>query len=410
MLLDGNEVVTSSLIAKRLVFHIGGYDPVTPNETAFARFSRELRRFERTWSVQCSVSSSKSSASDDEAKWNIITNGPNWQVQTEFHLVRWDDVISSFGREPLWRRLSKGMGAFFSFVSMGALTGYFRTNWRYGFFFLYPFFVLWAFISGACLAGALSAGASGSIVIGAGVTFGTIALFFLGPWQWLHLAPLFDDWIFSHGYIHSENPLLRQRLDNISKVVVEAARLSSANEILIIGHSLGAVLAIDLLHRALKNGGLVDESNSRISFISIGSSVLKIGLHRGADQFRQAAQRVAHSPGIFWADYQARVDVMNFYDTDPMREMDLETMGKPVVKLVEISQMLDRIIYRRIRLRFFRLHCQFISGNDRRAAYDYFMLVCGPVSCKCQALAPDGAVKMLDGNGALLEIASQKTD
>ena len=43
-------------------------------------------------------------------------------------------------------------------------------------------------------------------------------------------------------------------------------------------------------------------------------------------------------------------------------------------------------MYRRIRLKFYRLHCQFISGNDRRAPYDYFMLVCGPVSAKSQTL------------------------
>jgi hypothetical protein len=53
-------------------------------------------------------------------------------------------------------------------------------------------------------------------------------------------------------------------------------------------------------------------------------------------------------------------------------------------------------------LRFYRMHCQFISGNDKRALYDYFMLVCGPVSAKSQTLAEDGAVSMIGQDGALM--------
>jgi hypothetical protein len=67
--------------------------------------------------------------------------------------------------------------------------------------------------------------------------------------------------------------------------------------------------------------------------------------------------------------------------------------------------MLDHDVYRRIRLHFFRLHCQFVSGNDRRTSYDYFMLVCGPVSAKSQTLAPYGAVSMIGDDGELITSA-----
>ena len=82
---------------------------------------------------------------------------------------------------------------------------------------------------------------------------------------------------------------------------------------------------------------------------------------------------------------------MNFYNINPMAEMALPTENGPVVRLVEFGRMLEHAMYRRIRLQFYRLHCQFISGNDKRALYDYFMLICGPVSAKSQTLAPDGA-------------------
>jgi hypothetical protein len=89
--------------------------------------------------------------------------------------------------------------------------------------------------------------------------------------------------------------------------------------------------------------------------------------------------------------------------------MALTTNAGPVVRLVEIGRMLEHTMYRRIRLKFFRLHCQFISGNDRRAAYDYFMLVCGPLAAECQTILPDGAQALIGEDGALLEPSHQET-
>jgi hypothetical protein len=53
--------------------------------------------------------------------------------------------------------------------------------------------------------------------------------------------------------------------------------------------------------------------------------------------------------------------------------------------------MLSSAAYHRIRRNFYRVHNQFISGNDRRTAYDYFMLVCGPLSAESQVRLPNGA-------------------
>ena len=80
--------------------------------------------------------------------------------------------------------------------------------------------------------------------------------------------------------------------------------------------------------------------------------------------------------------------------------MGLSTENEPIVRVVKLSQMLDHEMYQRIRLNFFRLRCQFVSGNDRRTSYDYFMLTCGPVSAKSQTLAPDGALSMIGDDGA----------
>jgi hypothetical protein len=387
-------------VFKRLVFHVGGYDPITPHAGAQRRFVREIARFQLIWSVKASIDGLHDGA--DPMKWNVATTGPNWRVETDYRLVRWDDVIETFSRRTIFWRIPLGIIAFLDFVVSGALRGYLRTSWHYAGFFLYPFVMFGALILVTFLIGVLALKASGSIPVGMVVFVLLLAALLAGPWRRLHLDTLFDDWSFSREYVRKGNRILEQRLDRLAAEIVAATSVSDADELLVIGHSLGAVLAVDLLDRALTLDPAFGLRKIPVTFLTIGSSVLKIGLHRGATRFRAAVARVALSPGIFWGDYQARVDIMNFYNTNPIAEMGLQTNGGPVVRLVEFGRMLEHAMYRRIRRKFYRLHCQFISGNDRRAPYDYFMLVCGPVSAKSQTLAADGAVSMIGEDGALI--------
>jgi hypothetical protein len=47
--------------------------------------------------------------------------------------------------------------------------------------------------------------------------------------------------------------------------------------------------------------------------------------------------------------------------------------------MLRFRDMLSPQFFRRLRFHFFRLHYQFIMANDRRARYDYFMLLTGPI-------------------------------
>lgn len=388
------------LILRRLVFHIGGYDPHMQPERSYRRFVRELKRFETTWCTSAAVSPPNVTA--DEATWHITTTGPNWRVETHYSLVRWDDIIGAVARRSWWQRFPLSQLAFLDFAAAGALWGYVRTNWRYALFFIYPFLLFDIFLIMTWFMADFVVRATDSIW--AGVIAGVLMLVALvrGPCRWFSVTTLFDDWIFSSNYIRTGYPVLEKRFDLVAKDIDTAVRGAAVDEILVIGHSLGAVLAIDLLNRALKANPSIGEGVPRLAFLSVGSSILKIGLHRGAKRFRASLQRVASSPGIFWAEYQALTDVMNFYKKNPVSEAGLATSGRPVVRIVKIRSMLDPKSYRRIRRNFYRVHNQFISGNERRTPYDYFMLVCGPLSARQQANSPDGAASAFDARGALI--------
>jgi len=394
--------MADQIVAKRLVFHLGGYDATSP-EALHRRFSRELRRFEGTWSTNATTSTLQ--CGSDVAAWQVSSFGPNWQVETDFRLVRWDDIVAATDRQALWRQIPLGLLALLDFVAAGALWGYLRQNWRYAGFFLYPLALFTVLAVIAAVLGVVTARAVGAGVAGFAVAALALPVLLRWPGRALHLPQLFGDWIFSRAYIRHETSDLAARLDWVARDLVAAAKDARADEILIVGHSLGAVLAVDVIARALDLNPKLGQSGPRIAFLSVGSSILKIGLHRGARQFRAAVERVAAAPGVFWADYQAVSDVMNFYKTDPIEALRLTAQRRPVVRVVRFSRMLRPAAYRRIRRNFFRLHCQFVSGNDQRAAYDYFMLVCGPLSAIEQSCSVHGAVPAFGSDGSCLAVS-----
>jgi hypothetical protein len=364
------------------------------------RFLRELSRFERTWSVTASVSGIAIEA--DQAMWNVVTSGPNWQVETQCRLVRWDDVMAEYGRRPAWQRIPLGLLACADFVVGRALWGYVRTSTRYALFFLYPYVIFAALVALAWFAGAFIAHASESALVGIATAAVALVALLLGASRWLHLPLMFDDWIFSRTYIRGGDPILDRRLDLVARQMVAAARAGEADEILIFGHSLGAVLGVDIVDRALRYDPDFGMTGTRVALVTAASSILKIGLHSGAVRFHAALARVAAAPNPFWVDYQSRADWLNFFKVDPVAKSGLKATGRPVVRNAHIREMVDPTFYSRLRRNFYRLHCQLVSGNQRRASYDYFMLFCGPLLAEDNVYLPDGARQAIGENGALL--------
>jgi hypothetical protein len=395
--------MTDAKVFRRRVYHIGGYDHARP-EVVHGRFVRELRRFERVW--MASATASEPAIGEDLATWQVQTSGANWQSETEFCLVRWDDVIATTGAAPMWRRLPGGLLSFVEFILAGAFWGYLRASWRYAMFFLYPFLILAALTLLALTGGLALARSTGSGLIGIGAGIGVFLLLFHAAQRWLYLGLLLDDWIFSRRYIRHGDAVLDDRLQRVAAEIVQAAQGDAVDEILIIGHSLGAVLAIDLIDRAITAGLVRQDGGPRIVFLSAGSSTLKIGLHRGASRLRAAVARLSAFPALFWADYQARSDIMNFYRSDPLPLMGLAKTDSPLIRSVSIRRMLDPARYPRIRRNWYRMHCQFVRGNDRRAPYDYFMFTCGPLDAEQQARSKEGAMHAFDTEGRVLGPAS----
>jgi len=350
------------------------------------------------------VSPPRLSADCAVANWTVETWGSNWRVSTEFYWFRWDDFVTADAAMSDWRRFPLGIAALMEFVLTGTVIRYFVIAWRYGAFFLSPLL----YVAGMMW---LSIAATRFVVIHIGLTFHMV----LAPVLWLaffaglrftfgrtvHIGYALDDWYFARDFIHRVRPQLENRLDVLAHELVRLIRDSDADEIVIDGHSLGAPLSLVVLDRALQLDPQLRTGARTLHVVSTGSSLLKVALHPAAGWLREAVERVANTPAVYWVEYQALVDIINVYKVNPVVALGLPPAGKPIVKIFRIRLMVEEHTYRRFHLNVLRIHRQAVMGNERRYFYDYYMLCCGPIALRDRVEQPDWAVTAFAPNGAL---------
>src|SRR5262245_25747283 len=308
-------------------------------------------------------------------------------------------------------RIFKSMLALFETVRLGVLPRYFRANWQYGFFFLYPYLLVCLFAVVAAALGGMAAHVIGGAVwvqVSLLIVIGAAAFFGLLRWpgrQWRVQQGL-DDWIFSLYYVHDRRPDLDARLDHFTERLIASTRDSSLDEIVVVGHSIGATLALEVVMRALARDRDFARRGPAVCLLTVGSTIAKFTLHPAGARFRDYADRIINERSIAWAEYHARSDAISFYKFDPVRLLRFygdSISGKPIFRRVYLRSMLEPRTYWRNRLRFMRLHYQFLMANERRTTYDYFMMVCGPLPFLSTVLAVRGPAELIAMDGSVID-------
>ena len=133
-----------------------------------------------------------------------------------------------------------------------------------------------------------------------------------------YLLYLLCDTIWTWEFSHRERPEWDQRIDRFAQHLVKVARSSDAEEIVIVGHSSGSFLGTEMLARALKLDPALGRHGPRIVLLTLGGNFPIVGFHAAAQDFRDHLRLLAVEPSIDWIDCQARKDVMNFFQFDPI--------------------------------------------------------------------------------------------
>jgi hypothetical protein len=397
-------------VRRRLVIYVQGYDPRGLAEY-YRMFRREFRRTCELYGLTGKIGKPQDDPRHFTTTWDIATNGDGWQVETRYLFLRWEDIIRKDFARPVWWKIAHmyrtwGGLALFNGVVWRIL----KAHWRFGLFTLYPIVLLtsWLLLGGfvgtLCmkLVANLGAPALVSSIVGTVTGLGAFASMLWLTEPQTYLLYICDDGVSTYQFAHRERPDWEARMETFAGEVVEAVRASDADEVVIVGHSSGSFLAVDVLDRALTGDPQLGSHGPRVRLLTLGANLPIVGFHPEAKWFRNRLRRLALAPDIDWVDYQSRHDIMNFWPFDPIAGHDIvleaDERRNPTVVAISFRDLWKPGNFGRRRWRFFQAHFQFLLANERLgAAYDYYLICCGPLDLLSRAMKPQEAIAAMAG-------------
>ena len=190
---------------------------------------------------------------------------------------------------------------------------------------------------------------------------------------------LMHDYAFTARWGGANPPPLESRMAEFATRIQEAMG-EDWDEVLVVGHSSGAHLAISILADLIRQGRLPAHGPA-LSFLSLGQVVPMVSFLPRATRLRADLRFLSTRPELFWLDVTAPGDGCAFALCDPVRVSGVapdEGQLWPRIISAAFTQTLSPERWHELRWRFFRLHFQYLCAFDRPGDYDYFRLTAGP--------------------------------
>lgn len=380
-------------VARRHVFYIPGFDPVPPRAYR-ERYRREAARQAALSGYEIAPGKAPEGA---RFGWGVVATIEGQTVTTGVEVLYWADIVQAGMRGGILSSYLGLLRTAWAYIGSGALFPLMRLRKGPVIAALYPVVILLGQLALALVIGAV-AGASLVACLGwAGLTLphgaalaltGAVTLALsLTLLRWfqrrdhLYAWYLMKDYAFSsrhHGaYPPEQEARMRDFVDRIA-----TALAGDVDEVLIVGHSSGAYIAVSVLADLIRAGhARVD--GPVLSLLTLGHvvpmvSFLPQATRPRADLAFLAAQDVA------WVDVTAPGDGCAFALCDPVAVSGVAPAGKrwPLVLSAAFSQTLRPETRAALRWRLFELHFQYLNAFDNLPGkpddYDYFRITAGP--------------------------------
>ncbi|MDX5349515.1 MAG: hypothetical protein LPJ95_02260, partial [Paracoccaceae bacterium] len=172
--------------------------------------------------------------------------------------------------------------------------------------------------------------------------------------------------------------VLEARLATVRARLREALG-SGVDEVLVVGHSSGAHLAVSVLADLIRAGVPMGPA---LGFLSLGQVVPMVSFLPRATRLRADLRYLSAREELTWVDVSAPGDGCTFALCDPVAVSGVAPEGQrwPLVISAAFSQTLSPERWQALRRRYFRLHFQYLCAFDRPGDYDYFRITAGPMT------------------------------
>lgn len=369
---------TKQQVKSRLVLNFPGFEP-TDSAAQLGRLNYAAQNTGKIWGFDTVQSEPTKNQASHHSIVTHKTTGPNWGTTTRIVQFRWNDIVHEYEKTPFPIGFLKSSLKYFSFFTDGTIFSYFKTSPRYWGFTIFPILLIaifalvsWFFLS------FLPLGTLTQISFTAIITLAFCKIF----GKKSYLLTTIADWHFARDMVDRNNKATEERFSEFSKTVINEIKSTKADEIVVVGHSFGALWAIAAIAQALeKQPKLL--ANKKITFLALGSSILKIALSPNAKFMRDYWNNVTAQKNIFWHEIQTKDDWIAFYKCDPF---ELPQFNKPkggyIIDRIKFKDGMDKQRYDKMRRSFYTTHRQYILYYDQRVHFDYMLRILGPFNAQ----------------------------
>lgn len=388
-------------IGRRRVFYIPGYDPQPP------RRYRELYRTESAKQAALSGYEIEMLAQEEGIEgfgWTVEGRMDGDASRARVEVLVWSDIVQESMASDLLSTYWQLIRVSWLYLWSGALR---RLAWiRRGpvLAALYPVVMLLA-----QLALALIVGFTIAALVGRGIASfwgGTVPDWFTWAGWAVHLAialgvawriliffKRLDNRLFAHYLMHdyaftagakgAYPRKLEERMEAFGNRIAAAIE-DGVDEVLVVGHSSGATLAVSILADLIRSGRA--DGDGELSLLTLGQVIPMQSFLPKAGRLRGDLAFLSVCSDITWVDVSAPSDGCAFALADPVAVTGVapERTLWPLVISASFSNTLKPATLAAMKRRYFRLHFQYLCAFDNLPGedwdYDYFRITAGPKS------------------------------
>ena len=377
-------------IATRRVLMIPGFDP-NPARTHRERYRREGQRQAEISGYALELIADPETA---PAAWRVEARIEGQRTEARIEVLAWSDLVSDLMRKPL-QGYGQMLRTVWVYLTSGAFGPMLRLRKGPVIAALYPISVIMLQLLVAC---ALGAGLIYGLflirdavldrdhdyALAISIVFSPALAIPILRWFETHdgrvLAHyLLRDYAFASAERGAYPEALSARLDAFSAALIAAAE-GPEDEVLLVGHSSGAYLAVTVLADALRSGAVPEDK--QVALLTLGHVVPMVSFLPKAHRLRADLAYLSASDRITWVDVTAPGDGCSFALCDPVAVSGVSPAGKrwPLMISAAFRQTLAPETWDRLKRRFFRLHFQYMCAFDLPGDYDFFAITAGPLS------------------------------
>ncbi len=366
---------------RRTVFYIPGYDPFP------ARRYRELYRNEGARQAEISVYEIGMFPGDRVDAWRVASLMDGRVTETEVEVLAWSDIVQASMDRSIAATYAQMVRTAWLYLTTGTFRRLFWLSKGPMVAALYPVAMLVLQLALAVAAGWIAGGIVGAFtwpvlgwLVGLPLAFAVLRGFQRIDGA-LYAHYLMHDYAFSAGHRGATPPELAAREEDFAARIA-AALVDDVDEVLVVGHSSGAAIAVSVLARLVREEIAGDGERPTLALLTLGQSIPMVSFLPEAKRLRADLRLLSEQKHLAWVDVSAPGDGCSFALVDPVAVSGVGREGKPwpLVLSAAFAQTLSPETLARLKRRYFRLHFQYLCAFDRPGDYDYFRITAGPTT------------------------------